>query len=146
MTTADSDWGEGYSKVNLEMNEAGTAAVFHGVLNTRVPDDGRTKRSGKISFELWKCIITEHNSVMRYFTSGYTAMSAVKQRRSFGKLRDLEWYHFTDLCAKVRGDGRTYMINVQVQREFDIHWEDLWSYPLYTRGGPYWQDVMVCVR
>jgi hypothetical protein len=50
---------------------------------------------------------------------------------------------YTDLCLRVRGDGRTYMINVQTNTDFDAHWDDLWHYPLYTRGGPYWQEYKI---
>ena len=27
--------------------------------------------------------------------------------------------------------------------EYDIFWHDLWVFPLYTRGGPYWQEYRV---
>jgi NADH dehydrogenase [ubiquinone] 1 alpha subcomplex assembly factor 1 len=44
---------------------------------------------------------------------------------------------------RVRGDGRTYNINLHTYGEMDITWQDLWMFPLYTRGGPYWQTVKV---
>ena len=42
-------------------------------------------------------------------------MMAVKQRGAFNKLRDLEWHFYTELILRVRGDGRTYMLNLQVR-------------------------------
>ncbi len=27
--------------------------------------------------------------------------------------------------------------------DFDVGWHDVWVFPLFTRGGPYWQYVKV---
>ena len=70
-------------------------------------------------------------------------MMAVKQYGAFQQLRDLEWHNYTELVLRVRGDGRTYMLNIQTYQEFDIFWHDLYCFPLYTRGGPYWQEYRV---
>ena len=65
------------------------------------------------------------------------------QRLSFYRVKTLGWEHYTHLVLRVRGDGRTYMINLHKESEFDIAWNDLWKFPLYTRGGPYWQTVTI---
>ena len=65
------------------------------------------------------------------------------QRLSFYRAKTLGWEDYTHLVLRVRGDGRTYMINLHKESEFDIGWHDLWRYPLYTRGGPYWQTVTI---
>merc|ERR1712179_307369 len=118
ITTCDSDWGEGYSKVSLKASQTGNA-LFSGDLSIRIPQDGRVERSG------------------------YANMASVKKFYSFHRIKSLDWEHFTHFVMKVRGDGRKYNVDIHVQREFDIQWADLWSYPLHTRGGPYWQTVKI---
>lgn len=44
---------------------------------------------------------------------------------------------------KVRGDGRSYLLNISTEGSFDILWNDIYHYLLFTRGGPYWQIVKV---
>jgi len=118
--TRDSDWGEGYSSAEFELNKSGTAAILKGDLSTRVPNDGRTHEAG------------------------YVNIASVNKRKSFGRLRLMpHWMNYTHLTMMVRGDGRKYMINLKIKRDFDIAWDDRWHYPLYTRGGPYWQYVKI---
>jgi len=117
--TKDSDWGEGYSAAELSLSPLGHA-VLRGELSTRVPQDGRT-----------------HNA-------GYVNLASVKKRASFARERLMEdWDHFSHISMNIRGDGRRYILNLQVKREFDVLWNDRWHYPIYTRGGPYWQYVKI---
>eukprot|EP00092_Neocalanus_flemingeri_P017623 GFUD01019066.1.p1 GENE.GFUD01019066.1~~GFUD01019066.1.p1 ORF type:complete len:395 (-),score=116.12 GFUD01019066.1:46-1230(-) len=117
--TKDSDWGEGYSAADLELNPLGHA-MLRGDLSTRVPADGRTQNAG------------------------YVNIASVKKTKSFAREVLMEdWSYFSHLTMNIRGDGRKYMLNLQVKRDFDILWNDRWHYPLYTRGGPYWQYVKI---
>ncbi|KAG7251465.1 hypothetical protein CRUP_023938 [Coryphaenoides rupestris] len=50
---------------------------------------------------------------------------------------------FNMLHLRVRGDGRPWMINLTSETYFTHNWDDMYSYFLYTRGGPYWQDVKI---
>jgi len=117
--TKDSDWGEGYSAAELELSPLGHA-MLRGDLSSRVPADGRTQNAG------------------------YVNIASVKKRKSFAREVLMEdWGAFTHLTMNIRGDGRKYMLNMQVKRDFDVLWNDRWHYPLYTRGGPYWQYVKI---
>ncbi len=65
VTTADSDWGEGYSSCSLSLSPSGKTALFSGELSTRVPQDGRLVKAG------------------------YCTLNSVKQRRAFNRYKDL---------------------------------------------------------
>ncbi|XP_051503360.1 complex I intermediate-associated protein 30, mitochondrial [Myxocyprinus asiaticus] len=44
---------------------------------------------------------------------------------------------------RIRGDGRPWMVNISAETSFSHQSDDIYSYFLYTRGGPYWQDVKI---
>lgn len=89
------------------------------MIHFRPPQDGRTKRAG------------------------YVNIKSVKQNLSFYRTKTLGWENWTHLVLRVRGDGRSYIINLHNENSFDLNWFDLWNFPLYTRGGPYWQTVII---
>lgn len=117
-TTADSDHQEGFSKCSFEIGKSGHA-LFSGNLNTDVPKDGVIKRSGY-------CSIRSHRA-----------------RKSFYRDSYWDWANYTHLVIRCRGDGRTYMLNLYSTGYFDQLWNDVYHYPLYTRGGPYWQVTKI---
>ena len=117
IVTCDSTWGEGYSTATL--TESKGKALFSGELVTRPPLDGRTQHAG------------------------YCNMRSVYRTKSFQRVTTLDWEHFTHLIIKFRGDGRTYMINLHYYSDMDVSWNDIMQYPLFTRGGPYWQTAVV---
>lgn len=47
------------------------------------------------------------------------------------------------VVMRVRGDGRPYLLNIACEGYFDIMWNDVYHYVLYTRGGPHWQNVKI---
>jgi len=117
--SSDSTWGEGYSMGSLEASSALNSAIFCGDLSTTVPQDGRLKRAG------------------------YSNMKLVTQRLAFGRIKFLDFDVYDAIVLRIRGDGRTYMFNIHTHEFLDVNWMDLYSFPVHTRGGPYWQDVVI---
>ncbi|XP_076045279.1 complex I intermediate-associated protein 30 [Oratosquilla oratoria] len=118
IVTCDSTHAEGFSTASLETSPAGHA-VFSGTLSTRVPKDGKIKKAG------------------------YCNMRSLQPRKSFKREVYLDWSLYSHIELKVRGDGRNYLINISTSGYFDVTWNDMYSYVLYTRGGPYWQTSRI---
>lgn len=118
VATSDKDHGEGYSSCSLSLSPAGHG-LFSGQINTQVPKDGRVKKAG------------------------YCNMKSIRPRLSFKREVYLDWSLYNHLELRVRGDGRTYLLNISTAGYFDLHWNDMYSYPLYTRGGPHWQVTKI---
>lgn len=93
--------------------------IFSGVLNTVPIKDGKAK------------------------SAGYCNIKTVRPRKSFYRDSEFDWSIYTHLIMRIRGDGRNYMINLYVHTIYDVMWNDLQNYVLYTRGGPYWQYVKI---
>ncbi|XP_066249678.1 complex I intermediate-associated protein 30, mitochondrial [Euwallacea similis] len=118
IVSCDADNNEGYSHCSLIKNNQGNV-VFSGNINLRVPKDGRVKRAG------------------------YCNMQTKRFRKSFKREDYLNWIGYNTLVMKVRGDGRTYLLNLGTRGYFDVAWNDMYHYQLYTRGGPYWQIAKI---
>lgn len=116
--TTDRDHLEGESRGTFELSKGGHG-IFHGTLSDKVPQDGRIKRAG------------------------YCNIKSMRVRKSFKRETYFEWAQYNMLRMRVRGDGRSYLINIASEGEYDVLWNDVYHYVLYTRGGPYWQDVKV---
>lgn len=64
-------------------------------------------------------------------------------QKSFQRVDYYDWGMFSHIVLRVRGDGRRYMLQISTSSYYDQTWNDVFSYILYTRGGPYWQVAKV---
>ncbi|XP_067099057.1 complex I intermediate-associated protein 30, mitochondrial [Osmerus mordax] len=116
--SSDREMG-GRSEAYLKLGRNNTTGLLYGTLCTNPPRDGET----------------------RY--SGYCSLRSQQPKGSFDRIKHLDWTNFNTLHLRIRGDGRPWMINITTEMYFSHMKNDIYSYFLYTRGGPYWQDVKI---
>ncbi|XP_074005664.1 complex I intermediate-associated protein 30, mitochondrial [Numenius arquata] len=109
----------GKSEVYLTLGRNNQAALLYGTLNTEVPRDGETKYSG------------------------YCSMRAKPPVGSFARKKYYDWSNFNSLYLRVRGDGRPWMVNIYTDPYFSHQKDDLYNYFMFTRGGPYWEEIKI---
>ncbi|KFM06347.1 hypothetical protein AS27_02309 [Aptenodytes forsteri] len=109
----------GKSEVYLKLGRNNQAALLYGTLNTEVPRDGETKYSG------------------------YCSMRAKPPVGSFARKKYYDWSNFNSLYLRVRGDGRPWMVNIYTDPYFSHQKDDLYNYFMFTRGGPYWEEIKI---
>ncbi|KAM7361047.1 complex I intermediate-associated protein 30 [Cochliomyia hominivorax] len=118
IVTTDMDHNEGKSTAQLELSNSG-AGLFHGMVNSEHIKDGVIKRTG------------------------YANIRTKRVRKSFKREATYDWSQYNMLVLKIRGDGRSYLINLHCEGYFDLMWNDVYHYALYTRGGPHWQIAKI---
>lgn len=118
IVTTDKDHNEGFSTAALELTQ-NDSSLFHGYVDSKLSKDGRIKKSG------------------------YCNIKTVRATKSFNRDTYHDWSQYNTLILRVRGDGRSYLINLATEGYFDIMWNDVYHYILYTRGGPHWQITRV---
>ncbi|XP_057715576.1 complex I intermediate-associated protein 30, mitochondrial [Corythoichthys intestinalis] len=109
----------GQSEAYLKLGRNNNTCFLYGTLRLAPPKDGET----------------------RY--SGYCSMRSRQLLASFDRKKHYDWSSFNTLHLRVRGDGRPWMINLAAETYFSHQKDDIYNYFLYTRGGPYWQDVKI---
>ncbi|XP_055025948.2 complex I intermediate-associated protein 30, mitochondrial isoform X2 [Misgurnus anguillicaudatus] len=118
IVSSDQEIG-GHSVAYLKMGRNNVTCLLYGTLCSTPPRDGET----------------------RY--SGYCTLRSKQPLGSFDRKKHYDWSNFNTLHMRIRGDGRPWMINVSAETYFSHQRDDIYSYFLYTRGGPYWQDVKI---
>ncbi|KAG7466120.1 hypothetical protein MATL_G00161620 [Megalops atlanticus] len=109
----------GRSEAYVKLGRNNTTCLLYGTLCSTPPRDGET----------------------RY--SGYCTLRSKQPLASFDRKKHYDWSSFNTLHLRVRGDGRPWMINIAAETYFSHQQDDIYNYFLYTRGGPYWQDVKI---
>lgn len=64
----------------------------------------------------------------------------------FERKKSYDWSQFNTLYLRVRGDGRPWMVNISEDTYIIQRKNQMYSYFMFTRGGPYWQEVKVTVQ
>lgn len=118
MVTSDKTIG-GRSEVFLKMGKNNQSALLYGSLSCEPPQDGESS------------------------CSGYCAMVSRIPRGPFDMKRSFDWSQFNTLYLRVRGDGRPWMVNIREDTNIVHKKDQMYSYFLFTRGGPYWQEVKI---
>jgi NADH dehydrogenase [ubiquinone] 1 alpha subcomplex assembly factor 1 len=120
LTSTDSGYALGQSKAKFNLTQHNTA-LFSGNLTTKINNP--------------------ENSKSQY--SGYVNVHSLKQYGPFMIKKSIvlnEWTHF---LFKVKGDGRSYNIILNTPGFYTATNNDFYQYPLFTRGGPYWQFAKI---
>ncbi|XP_045393191.1 complex I intermediate-associated protein 30, mitochondrial [Lemur catta] len=118
IVTSDKTIG-GRSEVFLKMGKNNQSALLYGTLSSEAPQDGESSRSG------------------------YCAMISRVPRGAFERRLSYDWSHFNTLYLRVRGDGRPWMVNIREDTDIIQRKNQMYSYFMFTRGGPYWQEIKI---
>ncbi|XP_005381341.1 PREDICTED: complex I intermediate-associated protein 30, mitochondrial [Chinchilla lanigera] len=118
VVTSDKTIG-GRSEVFLKMGKNNQSALLYGTLSSEPPKDGESSQSG------------------------FCAMISRVVRGAFERRMCYDWSQYNSLYLRVRGDGRPWMVNIREQKDFIQSKDQMYSYFMYTRGGPYWQEVKI---
>jgi NADH dehydrogenase [ubiquinone] 1 alpha subcomplex assembly factor 1 len=71
--------------------------------------------------------------------TGYVNMRSLSRIKSFKRKENICLYKWTHFLFKVKGDGRTYTIILNTPGQSNLTANNVHTYALFTRGGPYWQ-------
>uniref|UniRef100_A0A8D0QXE5 Complex I intermediate-associated protein 30, mitochondrial n=2 Tax=Sus scrofa TaxID=9823 RepID=A0A8D0QXE5_PIG len=118
IVTSDKTIG-GRSEAFLKMGKNNQSALLYGTLSSEAPQDGESGRSG------------------------YCAMISKVPRGPFEIKKSYDWSQFNTLYLRVRGDGRPWMVNIREDTDIIQRKDHMYSYFMFTRGGPYWQEVKI---
>lgn len=118
VVSSDAEIG-GKSEAYLKLGKNNQTALLFGTLSTEAPRDGETGYSG------------------------YCAIRAKLLKGAFDTKKYYDWSNFNSLYLRVRGDGRPWMINIYTDPYYSHQKDDLYTYFMFTRGGPYWQEIKI---
>lgn len=140
----------GKSEVSLKMGKNGQTCFLSGKLDSTPPRDGETRYSGYCTMRskqpqvsLWTHALTFKMQMFVHKNWSKIEHKSSVPQRFLNKKNHYDWSSFNTLHLRVRGDGRPWMINIAPETYFSHQKDDIYCYFMYTRGGPYWQEVKV---
>ena len=77
--------------------------------------------------------------LLKAIYTGFANMSSVTRFKSFKRETRIDLKQYTHFLVRARGDGRSYMLVLNTPDYHTLTFTYMHSYPLFTRGGPYWQ-------
>jgi len=80
---------------------------------------------------------------MKAMYTGYANMTSHPMTKSFYRKSYMDLTDYTHFRLKLRGDGRNYMFILKNDHHFNETATYLVMHPIYTHGGPYWQDLRI---
>lgn len=95
-TLCDSDWNEGYSRVELVRTRGTRTALFRGNYCTRIPRTGDVRQTG------------------------YVGLFSPTYKSGLFSYQDYWLKCFTHLVIRYRGDGRTYLLQLHCPSYIDL--------------------------
>ncbi len=119
-SSSDSGYKIGKSKAYFNLTQQNTG-LFHGYLSNEFDKPEK----------------------MRAIYTGYVNIQSKNLYKSFYRTKRFNLTDYTHFVIKLRGDGRNYMLTLNTPFHFTLTHTYMHMYPIYTRGGPYWQHVKI---
>ena len=117
---SDAGYEIGNSKCEFQMTEQRTG-LFKGTLSNEFDKPEKTKA----------------------LYTGYANITCLPSYKSFYRKKFINLSQFTHFRLRIRGDGRSYMLVLKNDHTFRESATYLFMHPIYTHGGPYWQDLCI---
>lgn len=75
--------------------------------------------------------------------TGYANITSKTNYQAFYRKKLMDLTDFTHFRLRLRGDGRNYMLILKNDVQFQETQTYLVMHPIYTHGGPYWQELRI---
>ena len=75
--------------------------------------------------------------------TGYANITSKPNYKAFYRKKLMDLTDYTHFRLKIRGDGRNYMLLIKNDSHFQETQTYLVMHPIYTHGGPYWQELRI---
>lgn len=80
---------------------------------------------------------------MKAIYTGYANITSIPQNKALFRSKFIDLTDYTHFRLKIRGDGRNYMFILKNHSKFQETRTYLIMHPIYSHGGPYWQELRI---